>query len=65
MDLFWWLVGVVAAVTWAVALVDMVRRRSALARGQLAAWVLIVIILPVLGTILYFVIGRQTRTRMS
>jgi hypothetical protein len=65
MDLFWWLVAVVAAVAWAVALVDMVRRRSALRRGQLAAWVLIVIILPVLGTILYFVIGRQPGTRMS
>ncbi|MGH3014729.1 MAG: PLDc N-terminal domain-containing protein [Gaiellaceae bacterium] len=65
MDSFWWLVGVVAAVAWAVALVDMVRRRSALRRGQLAAWVLIVIILPVVGTILYFVIGRQPETRMS
>jgi hypothetical protein len=63
MDSFWWLVGVVAAVAWVVALVDMVRRRSAPTRGQLAAWVLIVIILPVLGTILYFVIGRQPETR--
>jgi hypothetical protein len=65
MDSFWWLVGVVAAVAWAVALVDMVRRRSALRRGQLAAWVLIVIILPILGTILYFAVGRQPETRTS
>ena len=65
MDALWWLVGVVAAVAWAVALVDMVRRRSALTRGRLAAWVLIVIILPVLGTILYFVVGRQPGTRTS
>ncbi|MGH3035625.1 MAG: PLDc N-terminal domain-containing protein [Gaiellaceae bacterium] len=65
MNALWWLVGVVAAVAWAVALVDMVRRRRELRRGQLAAWVLIVIILPVLGTILYFVIGRQPRTRVS
>jgi hypothetical protein len=65
MDSFWWLVGVVAAVAWAVALVDIVRRRSTLRRGQLAAWVLIVIILPVLGTILYFVMRRQPETRMS
>ena len=65
MDSFWWLVGVVAAVAWAVALVDMMQRRSALTRGQLAAWVLIVIILPLLGTILYFVVGRQPQTRMS
>ena len=63
MDSLWWLLGVVAAVAWAVALVDMVRRRSALTRGQLAAWVLIVVILPVLGTILYFVVGRQPDTR--
>ena len=63
MDWFWWLIGVVAVAAWVVALVDMVRRRSALRRGQLAAWVLIVIILPVLGTILYFVIGRRPETR--
>ena len=63
MDWFWWLVGVVAVAAWVVALVDMVRRRRALRRGQLAAWVLIVIILPVLGTILYFVIGRRPETR--
>ena len=65
MDWFWWLIGVVAVAAWVVALVDMVRRRSALRRGQLAAWVLIVIILPVLGTILYFVIGRRPETRRA
>jgi hypothetical protein len=66
MDSFWWwVIGVVAAVAWVVALVDMVRRRSAMRRGQLAAWVLMVIILPVLGTILYFVVGRQPENRAS
>ena len=65
MDWFWWLAGVVAITAWAVALVDMVRRRGVLRRGQLAAWVLIVIILPVLGTILYFVIGRRPETRRT
>ena len=59
MDWFWWLIGVIAIVAWAIALVDIVGRRSALTRGQLAAWVLIVIIFPVLGTIMYFAIGRQ------
>jgi heme/copper-type cytochrome/quinol oxidase subunit 2 len=54
-----WLLGAVATVAWAVAIVDMVRRRAELSRGQLAAWVLVVIILPVLGTILYFVVGRR------
>jgi hypothetical protein len=54
-----WLLGVVAVIAWVVAVVDMIRRRGALSRGQLAAWILIVIILPVLGTILYFAVGRK------
>ena len=58
MDWLWFL-GVVAAIAWIVAIVDMIRRRSELSRGQLAAWILIVLIFPVLGTILYFVLGRK------
>ena len=54
-----WLLGTVAAIAWIVAIVDMVRRRNSLSRGQFGAWLLIVIILPVLGTILYFVVGRK------
>jgi hypothetical protein len=54
-----WFLGAVAIIAWLVAIVDMIRRRGELARGQLAAWVLIVIIFPVLGTILYFVFGRK------
>ena len=49
-----WLLGVIAVIAWIVAVVDMIRRRDELSRGQFGAWILIVIILPVLGTILYF-----------
>jgi hypothetical protein len=58
MDWLWFL-GVVAAIAWIVAIVDMIRRRRELSRGQLAAWALIVIIFPLIGTILYFVFGRK------
>lgn len=58
MDWLWFL-GVVAIIAWLIAIVDMIRRRDQLSRGQLAAWILIVIIFPVLGTILYFVFGRK------
>jgi hypothetical protein len=54
-----WFVGVVAVIAWLVAVVDMIRRRRELSRGQFAAWILIVIIFPVLGTILYFAFGRK------
>ncbi len=58
MGWLWW-VGAVAIVAWLVAIVDIIRFRERFSRGQLAAWILIVIILPVLGTILYFVVGRR------
>ena len=58
MDWLWFL-GVVAVIAWLIAIVDMIRRRGQLSRGQLAAWVLIVIIVPVVGTILYFLFGRK------
>jgi hypothetical protein len=57
--MLWTLLALVAIVAWLVALVDMVRRRDELTRGQLAAWVLIVLILPVVGTVLYFALGRK------
>jgi hypothetical protein len=61
--MIWWLLGVVAIVAWVVALVHIIKRRNMLTGTQFAAWVLIVIILPVLGTILYFAIGREPETR--
>jgi hypothetical protein len=54
----WW-AGAVAIVAWVVALVDILRSRARFSGSQLAAWILIVVILPVIGTILYFVVGRR------
>jgi DMSO reductase anchor subunit len=58
-QMLWTLLGVVAVIAWVVAIVDMVRRRDELARNQLVAWVLLVILLPIVGTVLYFAIGRK------
>ena len=57
--MLWTLLGVVAVIAWVVAIVDMVRRRDDLARNQLVAWVLLVILLPIVGTVLYFALGRK------
>jgi hypothetical protein len=45
-------------VIWAVGLVDIFRRD--LPRGTKAAWVLIVVLLPVVGTITYFVLRKPS-----
>jgi Phospholipase_D-nuclease N-terminal len=57
--MLWTLLALVAVVAWVVALVDIVRRRDELSRKQLVAWVLLVVILPVVGTVLYFALGRK------
>jgi hypothetical protein len=56
---FWDLLGVIVVIAWIVGFVDMVRRRGELPRGRLAAWICIVVILPIVGTILYFAVGRR------
>jgi hypothetical protein len=48
------LLGLLVFVLWVVALVDLFRHPD-LQRGQRAAWVLIIVILPIIGTVLYFV----------
>jgi hypothetical protein len=58
MGWLWW-VGTIVIIAWAVALVDIIRGRHRFTGGQLAAWILLVVILPVVGTILYFVVGRR------
>ena len=57
--MLWTLLALVAVVAWVVALVDIVRRRHELASKQLVAWILLVVILPVVGTVLYFALGRK------
>jgi Phospholipase_D-nuclease N-terminal len=50
-------------VIWAVGLIDIFRRD--LPRGTTAAWVLIVVLLPVIGTITYFVLRKPTEKEIE
>ena len=54
---FWWLIGVLVLVMWIAAIVDIIRRRHSRSGGKTAAWILLVLILPVLGTIVYFLVN--------
>jgi Phospholipase_D-nuclease N-terminal len=50
-------------VIWAVGLIDIFRRD--LPRGTTAAWVLIVVLLPVIGTITYFLMRKPTEKEIE
>ena len=54
---FWWLLGILILIAWIAALVDIVKRRHERSGGATAAWIIIILIFPVLGTIAYFVVN--------
>jgi len=48
----WGILGILILALWIVGIVDITKRPD-LDRGHRAAWILIVVLLPVVGTILY------------
>jgi len=54
------LIGLLCLALWIFALVDIVRSRFRQDTTRIV-WILIVIFLPVIGTILYYLIGREQR----
>ncbi len=54
---FFWLFGVIIVALWVFTIVDIVRRRHSRTSGQTAAWILLVLIIPVIGTIIYFMVN--------
>jgi len=51
------LIGVVILVLDIVAIVDAVK--SSMDTGKKALWIILVLILPVIGMVLYFLIGKK------
>jgi membrane associated rhomboid family serine protease len=61
MSVLWGVLIVVVAVVWLVTVADLVRRH--LGTKRTVAWLLIVLILPLLGSALYWVLrGPETKT---
>jgi uncharacterized integral membrane protein len=52
------ILGLVLLAVWVVSIVDIVRSR--LSRGQTAAWLLIVILLPFVGSLLYWALRKRS-----
>jgi hypothetical protein len=48
------LIALLAAILWVLALIDLISKRSDLERTQRWAWILIVVLLPIVGSIIYF-----------
>ena len=58
-DIFWAVVVAVQLVVLVLALVSIARTRRLGATAQ-AVWVLIVLLIPILGSLTWFILGRRT-----
>jgi hypothetical protein len=58
----WVFILLPVVVIWVIGLVDIVRRD--LPRGATAAWILIVVLLPVVGTLAYFLLRKPTENEI-
>ena len=58
MSFIWAIIVVLLALVWLVSVWDIVRRH--LGGGRTAAWLLIVILLPFAGALLYWMLRRPT-----
>jgi membrane-associated PAP2 superfamily phosphatase len=61
--MWWWIgggvVGAIVIVVALVALMDVIRRRGELTRAQVSAYVILILVVPVVGAVLYGLFGRQ------
>ena len=60
---FYWLIGVVVVVMWVLALVSIIGRRHSMSGGKLAAWLIVVLVFPVVGTLVYFLVNGAASSR--
>ena len=51
-------IGVILVVVWVLTIADMIKRH--LGGGKLAAWLIIVLLLPFLGSLLYWALRKPT-----
>ena len=58
---FFWLIGIAAFVFWLWVLIDILK--SEFTGANKIVWLLAVILLPLLGAVLYWFIGREQKVR--
>jgi uncharacterized integral membrane protein len=58
---YWWtgggLLALIVLILWIVAVVDIFKRRTSYSKGQFFAWLIIILVLPIVGTITYFLVN--------
>ena len=62
-SLFWTLISICVAIIWVITLIDLFRRH--LGAGPTAAWVLLVIVLPFVGALIYWIVRKPSTAEIE
>ena len=57
MSWIWPILAILVVAMWVFALIDIVRRRHSMSGGKIAAWIIAILVFPVAGTIVYFIVN--------
>jgi len=57
-SLFWTLIAILVAVIWVITLIDLFRRR--LGAGPTIGWLVLVIVLPFVGALIYWIVRKPS-----
>jgi hypothetical protein len=63
MTILWTTVAILLFLCWVVSIVDLFKRH--LGAGKTAAWLLLVVLVPFVGTILYWVLRKPSQEEME
>jgi Phospholipase_D-nuclease N-terminal len=59
MSVLWFIVAILVVVVWALTLVDIFRRHFS--TGTTIAWIALIVILPFIGSAIYWAVRKPTR----
>jgi hypothetical protein len=54
---FWWVLAIGVLIIWIASVADIIRRRHTFSKAALFAWILVVIIFPVIGSLVYLMVN--------
>jgi hypothetical protein len=54
---FWWILTIGVLIIWIASVADIIKRRKILSTTAVITWLLVVIVFPVLGSIVYLMVN--------
>ena len=63
MSLIWWTISLAALVIWLITVVDLFRRHPD--RKHFFAWLIIVLVLPFVGALLYWTLRKPSQAELD